>query len=147
MIKKVFYTIPMLAIGLLGCAKEENLNSSIPFALVKIDIQTQIENQFNDPYYSRTYTQKGYTGYGGVIAISSADVSNIYAYDMCCPYEAPNINIVAKVPSNPLQVQCPKCGTIYNIANGTGRVQSGPGTERLKSYRVIRDGYYYRIRN
>lgn len=147
MIKKLLYIIPSVIFGLLSCAKEENINSSIPFALVEIDIQTQIENKFNESYYSKTYTQKGYSGYGGVIAISNADASYIYAFDMCCPYESPDKNIVDKVKSNPLQVQCPKCGTVYNIANGTGRVESGPGTERLKSYRVIRDGYYYRIRN
>lgn len=145
MFRKAIYIIPIITTMLLSCAKEENLSSSIPFALVKIDIQTQVENDFNNPYYSKIYTEAGYTGYAGVIAIANEDASYIYAFDMCCPYEAPEKNTVKKI--NTLQVQCPKCLTIYNIANGTGKVQSGHGTEKLKPYRAIKEGYYYRIRN
>lgn len=145
MFRKLIYITPLLLGALVGCAKEENLSSSIPFAVVKIDIQTQIENNFDNPYYTKTYTETGYTGYNGVITIANADASFIYAFDMCCPYEAPLKNTVAKI--NSLQVQCPKCKTIYTISNGTGKVESGPGTEKLKAYSVVRDGYYYRIRN
>ena len=145
MLRKIFYIIPLITVTLLGCAKEENLSSKIPFALVQIDIQTQVENNFNNPYYSKTYTEAGTSGYAGVIAIANESASYIYAFDLCCPYEAPEKNIVNKI--NSIQVQCPKCGTIYNISNGTGNVQSGVGTEKLKAYRVIKDGYYYRIRN
>lgn len=145
MIKQFIFIATLTLITFAGCAKEESLTSSIPAALVQIDIQTQLENNFNNPYTTKTYTQTGYTGYGGVIAISNADASWIYAFDMCCPYEAPEKNSV--VVYNSLQVQCPKCKTIYNIANGSGKVESGIGSEKLKSYHVIRDGYYYRIRN
>lgn len=145
MFRKIIYILPLLAIFFLGCAKEENLSSSIPFALVQIDIQTQVENEFDNPYYSKMYTEPGYTGYGGVIVISNETASYLYAFDMCCPYEAPEKNVVQKI--NSLQVQCPKCKTIYTISNGTGKVESGPGNEKLKAYRVYIDGNYYRIRN
>lgn len=126
-----------------ACAQEENRNSSVPFARVEIDIQTQIENEFNNPFYSKKYAN---WGYAGVIAISNAEASWIYAYDMCCPREVPLKNEV-EVLSNRLHAQCPKCKTVYNIADGTGKVISGPGSERLKTYRVIREGYLFRIRN
>lgn len=141
----VFLVVVLLI--LVSCAKEENYVSSIPYSVVKIDIQTQIQNNFDNPFYSQEYTEKGYSGYGGVIAISNADASYIYAFDMCCPYESPAINRVIKQGTTALKVRCPKCGSVYNIADGTGAVVSGPSTEKLKSYRVLRDGYYYRIRN
>lgn len=147
--KKVFVYIlfSSLLFLIVGCAKEEDRSSSIPSALVQIDIQTQLENEFANPYTTKVYNQAGSTGYGGVLVISNADASYLYAFDRCCPYEAPEKNIVEKI--NSLQVKCPKCGTIYNIANGTGRVESGsgPGAEKLKAYSVYKDGYYYRIRN
>ena len=129
-----------------SCADEETQTTSIPYAAVKIDIQTQIEHDFNNPYFYKIYKDVGVSGYAGVIAISNSDASAIHAFDLCCPHEAPNKNVVT-VKENSLEVECPKCKSVYYIADGTGRVVSGVSTERLKSYRIIRDGYYYRIRN
>ncbi|PXV62086.1 hypothetical protein CLV62_12241 [Dysgonomonas alginatilytica] len=149
MIRIFQYTFTLITIVLLSaCAKEENQNNTIPYASVIIDIQTQIENEFNNPFYSKSYPN---AGYGGVIAISSnlldLSVMNIFAYDMCCPYEAPQKNKIQQILDNRLHAQCPKCKTVYNIANGTGKVISGPGTQSLKSYRVMREGYLFRVRN
>lgn len=143
--RRIFqYTFTLAAIILFSaCAKEENKNSSIPYKTVIIDIQTQLENDFNNPFYSKKYPN---TGYAGVIAISNLDTSWIYAYDACCPNEAPLKNEI-QVLSNRLHAQCPKCKTVYNIADGTGKAISGPGTEFLKAYRVMREGYLFRIRN
>lgn len=130
---------------LTSCAKEETRTSTIPYALVQIDIQTQIEHGFNNPYHTKEYHTNGVSGYAGVIAISNLDASNIYAFDLCCPHEAPTKNVLTK--KNSLELECLKCKSVYSIADGSGRVVSGVSTERLRSYRVIRDGYYYRIRN
>lgn len=129
---------------LMSCGKEETLSSSIPYAAVAIDIQTQIEHEFNNPYHTKEY-HTGVSGYGGVIAISNFDASYIYAFDLCCPHEAPTKNILIK--KNSLELECPKCKSVYSISDGSGRVVSGVSTERLRSYRVMRDGYYFRIRN
>lgn len=126
-----------------ACAKEENRNSPIPYVTVTLNIQTQLENGFNNPFYSKKYAN---AGYAGVLAISNADASWIFAYDLCCPHEAPLKNEI-QVLSNRLHAQCPKCKTVYNIADGTGKAISGPGSEFLKAYRVMREGYLFRIRN
>lgn len=146
---KKYISCFLLFIGILfvSCGKEESQTSKIPYAQVKIDIQTQLEHEFNNPYYKKIYTTPGISGFGGVIVTSNATGQQLYAYDLCCPYEAPQINVLQV--KNDLEVQCPKCKSIYNITDdyNRGRVVSGPGTERLRIYRVFKEGYYYRVRN
>lgn len=150
MIRAFQYIFIITVISLLSaCAKEESQNSTVPTKLVEININITLEHQFQNPFYSKKYYNNTgtvkYAGYGGVLAISNAEASWIYAYDLCCPHEAPLINEIEVISS--LQAQCPKCKSIYQIADGTGRVTSGPSTERLRSYRVIKDGSFFRIRN
>lgn len=148
MTKTIQYIFIIIAFFLLSaCAKEENRDSSIPYAKVEINIETKIENEFDNPFHFKIYPN---AGYGGVVAISSNlldfSVMNIFAYDMCCPYESPIKNQI-QVLGNRLHAQCPKCKTVYDIAEGTGKAISGPGTERLKSYRVIKQNSRFEIRN
>lgn len=128
-----------------GCAKEENVSSSVPYRQVEININTTLENSFDNPYYTKIYSS---AGYAGVIVISyyasGVDLS-LAAFDLCCPYEAPAKNVLEKI--NTLQLQCPKCKSVYNIGDGSGRYESGPTTERLRKYYVNKDGTMYRIRN
>ncbi|QIK54287.1 Rieske 2Fe-2S domain-containing protein [Dysgonomonas sp. HDW5A] len=150
MIRAFQYIFIITVISLLSaCAKEESQNSTVPTKLVEININITLEHQFQNPFYSKKYYNNTgtvkYAGYGGVLAISNAEASWIYAYDLCCPHEAPLINEIEVISS--LQAQCPKCKSIYQIADGTGRVTSGPSTERLRSYRVMKDGSFFRIRN
>lgn len=150
MIRAFQYIFIITVISLLSaCAKEERQNSTVPTKLVEININITLEHQFQNPFYSKKYYNNTgtvkYAGYGGVLAISNAEASWIYAYDLCCPHEAPLINEIEVISS--LQAQCPKCKSIYQIADGTGRVTSGPSTERLRSYRVMKDGSFFRIRN
>ncbi|MEN9918796.1 MAG: hypothetical protein RL662_1232 [Bacteroidota bacterium] len=133
-----------------GCVKEEDTTSKVPYARVEIDINTTIENKFDNPYHHQKYYQNQagvrYAGYGGVIVTSNADASWLYAYDLCCPYEAPLKNELEVVGVG-LKLRCPNCKSEYAIDNGTGRVVSGVATERLKRYIVLKDGSFYRIRN
>lgn len=150
MIKAFKYIFIITIITVLSaCAKEESRDSTIPTKLVEININITLEHQFQNPFYSRKYYNNTgtvkYAGYAGVLAISNAEASWIYAYDLCCPHEAPLINEIQVISA--LQAQCPKCKSIYQIADGTGRVTSGPSTERLRSYRVMKDGSFFRIRN
>nr|WP_297169392.1 Rieske 2Fe-2S domain-containing protein [uncultured Dysgonomonas sp.] len=151
MTKTIQYIFIIVAFFLLSaCAKEENRDSTIPTRQVLIDINITLEHQFlNSYYYKKYYNNTGtvkYAGYAGVLAISNDEASWIYAYDLCCPHESPLINEI-EVLKNQLQAQCPKCKSIYQIADGTGRVTSGPSKERLRSYRVMKDGNFFRIRN
>lgn len=144
-----YITVLITIVIFSSCAKEESRDSTIPTRQVLIDINIILENKFQNPFYSKPYYNNTgtvkYAGYAGVLAISNAEASWIYAYDLCCPHEAPLIDEIEVISS--LQAQCPKCKTVYQIADGTGKATSGPGTERLKSYRVMKDGSFFRIRN
>lgn len=144
------YTLIITIISLLSaCAKEESRNNPVPISLVEVNINITLEHQFQNPYHTQKYYNNTgtvkYAGYAGVLAISNAEASWIYAYDLCCPYEAPLVNEIEVISA--LQAQCPKCKSVYQIADGTGRATSGPSNERLRSYRVIKDGSFFRIRN
>lgn len=150
MIRTLQYILLITIISLLSaCAKEESRNSTVPTKLVEININITLEHQFQNPFYTKKYYNNTgtvkYAGYAGVLAISNAEASWIYAYDLCCPHEAPLVNEIEVISA--LQAQCPKCKSIYQIADGTGRATSGPSKERLHSYRVIKDGSFFRIRN
>lgn len=130
-----------------GCEKEENRSTSIPGRPVYIDINTTLEHDFNNPYYSKIYPDQGY---GGVIVISYYDYNNntnltLGAFDLSCPYEANASNKVEQ--KGKTEVECPKCKSIFEIGDGTGKCKSGPSTERLRSYYISKDGSTYRIRN
>jgi len=128
-------------ISFTSCAKEDDWSSSVPYASVSIDIQTQLESDFNRSLYHKIYPSQGYSG---VIVITNEMATSIYAYDLCCPYD------MAKVQMNEtslINIECTKCKSTYELLNN-GRVVSGPSTERLKQYRnVYKNGNFYRIRN
>lgn len=125
-----------------GCAKEEDLTTTVPYASVNIVINTISDNAFETPYHHKLYNNEGYAG---VIVISNTDASMLYAFDLCCPYEAPSKNKLNV--KNAIQLECPSCKTVYNLDDGLGRPDSGPGNKRLKRYYGSKDGKTYRFRN
>ena len=143
---KIKLFIFSICLVFISCAKEENTTTNIPYAQVEIDIQTQLKNEFLNSYHHETFESGNKTGYAGVVAISNADASTIYAFDLCCPYEAPEKNKIVIKQGSPTG-KCPKCNSVFNLADGSGSVVSGVATTRLKGYRTMRDGNYYRIRN
>jgi hypothetical protein len=143
----------LFAVLCTACVKEEDISNGIPYAKVDIDVNMLIENGFNNMYYSKKYysNQGGvaYAGYAGVLAISlpTQDATLwLYAFDLCCPYEAPAKNELQL--EGTFKLKCPQCGTIYDLSN-RGRVVpgSGKGTQKLTEYNVFKDGSFYRIRN
>lgn len=152
LISKVFLLITP-AILFVSCAKEESRDSSVPYARVDININLILQHEFYNPLHSKKYYANSdgilYAGYAGVLAISNQDASWIYAYDLCCPYEAPLKNEIEI--SGSLRAKCPKCGSVYNLMNG-GRAESGPAkdneaTARLRNYSVVKSSDSYRIYN
>lgn len=137
-------TVLTIIFSLWGCEKSENMSTSIPNRPVNIVINTKTQHQFNEPYYRKSYNDQGY---GGVLVInySSGLEVNLAAFDKACPYEAAANNRVDSL--NILQVQCPKCKSIFEIGDGTGRCKSGPSTERLRKYYINKNGDTYRIQN
>ncbi len=139
---RYFYLLRVILLGcflFFSCVNEDDGSSSIPYASVDIDIQTQIENEFNIPLHYGIYPKQGHSG---VIVITNETATWLYAYDLCCPYDM-NTTVIA---SNEISVECPKCKSTYDLLSG-GRVSSGPSTERLKSYPVYKEGNFYRVRN
>ena len=130
--------------SLWGCEKSENMSTSIPDRRVDIVINTTTQHQFKQSYYRKSYNDQGY---GGVLVInySSGLEVNLAAFDKACPYEATTNNRVDSL--NILQMQCPKCKSIFEIGDGTGRCKSGPSTERLRKYYINKNGETYRIQN
>lgn len=142
--------IGLLLLVCVSCAKEESQATNIPYRRVEININTKIEHDFDNSFYSKKYyPNKGtvfYGGYVGVLVISNADASRLFAYELCCPNEAPEKNELQLTKSG-IKLKCPKCKSEFNLADGRGKVESGPATQGLKRYSVIREGDLYRIRN
>lgn len=140
--------------SLISCADEEDKTSNIPQSAVSIDISYKNEPEFDNPYYyKKYYTGKNaeQAGYAGVLAITlynSNGLVTLYAYDLCCPYEAPLKNELEVVEDN-WTLKCPKCKSDYSLLN-EGRPKSGPAADagkRLRGYAVYKDAVFYRIRN
>lgn len=152
-IAKISFIAIILFLTVSSCAKDETVNSSIPYAKVDIKINLILDNVFDNALqYKKYYPNKdgyAYVGYMGVVAISNAIPDNIYAYDLCCPYEAPR-KVEIGIESA-FKAKCPKCGSIFLLQNG-GVAESGPAkesveTRRLKNYLVSKGDNYYRIFN
>ena len=73
------------------------------------------------------------TGYGGLLVFRTIE-GNIFAYDLCCPYED-NREIKVKPTDNGKAV-CSKCGSVFVTMYGLGTAESGPANESLQSYMV-----------
>lgn len=73
------------------------------------------------------------TGYGGLLAFRTID-GNIFAYDLCCPYED-NREVKVK-PADSGKAVCPKCGSVFVTMYGLGTAESGPSNESLQIYSV-----------
>lgn len=133
-------------------------NTNIPFAPVNFLIDTSIsgvDNYLREDMLgnSRVYSltspaamSAGYGSYGvsGVVVVRGID-NVLYAFDMCCPYEAKS---AISLMSDGFFLQCPACGSQFSIGNGSGYVNKGPAKEPLKKYHVYRyAGEQYKIVN
>lgn len=127
-----------------GCLIEPE-NSNIPNSRVNFYIDTSIsgaDNSLaeglsgNSKIYTKsepsTLSPNGSYGYSGVIVVRAYD-NNIYAFDICCTYEA---NKEIALVNDGFFLKCPKCGSTFEIGNGTGYANKGPATQRLKNYFV-----------
>jgi hypothetical protein len=154
--------ILLLFVGLAFSCGEE-IYSTIPYAPVNLLLNLDFaDNALNANLSYEVITQQRIAsdklGFGGILVINGNGVenANLYAFDLACPVEAQrNIRIVADNLSSPsasiqtaITATCPKCGAVYNIANGYGSPQSGTKLY-LKKYNVIPEniGRQYRVIN
>ena len=81
-------------------------------------------------YSPSQLSPNGSYGYSGVVVVRAYD-NNLYAFDICCTYEADRD---VTLEDDGFFLTCPQCGSVFEIGNGTGFVNSGPATQRLKKY-------------
>ncbi len=151
MIRSVLFLL--LSILLLTC-EENTPRSNIPYAPVSFTLQLDsYDNILNNPLTYKVYTETDQRlptdrfGYSGLLVVTSANGDAIYAYDLCCPYEADKS--IKVFPRNDGRSECKNCGSVFitiygnRIAGlgmiGLGSPESGPAaTSRLslRSYSV-----------
>ena len=78
-------------------------------------------------------------GLGGIVVVHTP-LDEYCAFDLACPNEqTPNSNTIIEVEKDRINAVCPKCGTKYQIMNGTGIALEGK-KYGLRSYRVTISG-------
>ena len=156
--KLLKYLLPVVALSLfmLACGKEEE-NNIIPAYKVNFRVNvSSLDRDLAVPTNYKTFTSprlaEEYVGYSGLLVVCSAtllqgssNLYELYAYDLCCTHEKDqNIRVQ---PQSDGTAKCPKCGSVYNILNGVGNVQSGPSKNGLQRYSARytggNDGVFY----
>jgi len=160
---KIGILLFVLFCAVTACEDEET-HLTVPFSPVsfRIDLNGR-DYRLKIPLSFSLFTEKDRTllsdrfGYGGLLVVSDATGSAIYAYDLSCPHE--DSKVVQVVPADDGKAVCPSCGsvfvTLFGYTNGDGSmvgfgsVDSGPATEPLQRYWVmpLRDEGSYRITN
>ena len=140
---KLYFSIIILVLfTITGCITEPE-NSNIPNSRVNFYIDVSLsgtDNSLTDgllgnsKIYTKTKPSKlspnGSYGYSGVVVVRAYD-NHIYAFDICCTYEADR-NIALE--NDGFFLKCPKCGSTFEIGYGTGIKNSGPAAQPLKKY-------------
>ncbi|MDR2120401.1 MAG: hypothetical protein LBP64_05955 [Tannerella sp.] len=140
----------ILLLFLLIPACDEPINP-VPDYPVHLELDMTFEDrELRDVPSSKAFTIKNINaateraGFGGVLVVHAVD-GLFYAFDMACPHEA-NRSILVAADENTLNAVCPKCGTKYDIAFGTG-APNGVGRNYLKKYTVINSGTRLTVSN
>ena len=128
--------------------------SNIPYARVYLELDLSFKDkdlvgalnfkEFTSTANQNYGTQLGYSGVLVVCGFNSYGNTQYYAYDLCCPYEA-NKNIKVQA-DNTGWAECPKCGTKYEIAYGSGTPSDGPSEFALTRFDVTQQGNKLLIR-
>ncbi|MDR0834105.1 MAG: hypothetical protein LBN93_08000 [Candidatus Symbiothrix sp.] len=150
-ITKLFLAM-LLLFPLQAC--DENQRSPIP----DVQVSLTIDLNFQDADLIPALATKSFTtprlatdkiGFGGILVINGLSTGggaiNLFAYDLACPVEVDkNVKVV---PDDAGKAVCPKCGTVFVTAYGSGMPES-VSKYPLKSYTVQQTGdKKYSIRN
>lgn len=92
-------------------------------------------------------TAEDRVGYGGLVVVHLSGIGEPFcAYEAACPYDWPTVVSVQPMPEKQLPegtllaVQCPRCGTVYDLTLGLGQPLNGPARLPLTPYRCRRVG-------
>ncbi len=139
------YLITAILVFIFTACIQEPERSNIPNSSVNFCIDVSLsgtDNSLadgllgNSKFYTKSNPSKlspnGSYGYSGVVVVRAYD-NNLYAFDICCTYEADK-NITLK--DDGFFLECPKCGSKFEIGNGIGIPNSGPASFPLKKYKT-----------
>ena len=128
--------------------------SNVPYARVYLELDLSFKDkdlvgalnfkEFTSAAGQNYGTQLGYSGVLVVCGFDSSGNTQYYAYDLCCPHEAERNTTVQA--DNTGWAKCPKCGTKYEIAYGSGTPSEGPSKFALTRFDVTRQGNKLLIR-
>ncbi len=128
--------------------------SNVPYARVYLELDLSFKDkdlvgalnfkEFTSATGQNYGTQLGYSGVLVVCGFDSSGNTQYYAYDLCCPHEAERNTTVQA--DNTGWAKCPKCGTKYEIAYGSGTPSEGPSKFALTRFDVTRQGNKLLIR-
>ncbi|MDR1600895.1 MAG: (2Fe-2S)-binding protein [Tannerella sp.] len=141
--------ILLLCLFMTGCAEQENPIPNYPVYLA-LDLTAYRDRDLRNVPGSKAYTLKDINinieriGFGGVLVVHATD-GRFYAFDLACPHEVSRSTLV-EADENTLNAVCPKCGTKYDIAFGSG-APNGIGKNYLKRYIVVEAGTHLTVSN
>lgn len=138
------------AVFLSSCQKKVE-NTNIPSRGVSFIIDVSLSgtdahlvegNVMSSKIYTKTSPAQqsygtGSYGYGGVVVVRTLN-DELAAFDICCPYEVDASVVIGD--ADDYIMECPKCGSEFEVGNGYGNVFSGPAAQPLKQYNVTRLG-------
>jgi nitrite reductase/ring-hydroxylating ferredoxin subunit len=133
-----------------SCLKIEDPIGDFPVYL-RLDLTTKDKElrEENAPS-SKIYTLQNIntnierTGFGGILVVRTV-TGQLQAFDLACPHEASR-SVLIVPDENSLYAVCPKCGTKYDIAFGTG-APDGVSRFYLKRYNVSGSGSQLTVSN
>ncbi len=137
---RILHLLPLF-LSLLTCS-DEAPHDSIPFAPVNFQIDLKVlDHSLQNPLTYKIFTEQDRRyeedrfGFSGVMVVSNATATELYAYDLCCPYE--KRREIRIVPDEYGTATCENCGSSFATLYGLGTVQHGPATQSLQRYNVF----------
>lgn len=147
----IFFLIIFL-VGVVSCG-DEAPRQTVPYARVNFRVDPNgadyiLKNNIVYKIFTKdeVHPTTDRFGYAGVLVVTDAN-GGLHAFDLCCPHED-NMRIVVNPDYEEKgysgKVKCPTCGSVFGTMFGLGNVESGPSTEPLQRYNVIKlqDGSY-----
>ena len=132
----------ILYCGLALLASCEEYKSVIPDTAVYVErnpfvdadaLQLNVAGGFDEIKKATKQTDR--LGYAGILIYHGLD-DEIYAFDLACTKE---VKRTVRVVTDSLvtgQAVCPVCGSVFNVAYGSGNRLNGDAPEGLRRYRV-----------
>ncbi|MBQ4367378.1 MAG: hypothetical protein II786_04770 [Muribaculaceae bacterium] len=144
------------SVGLLCCGCDKVNNKEVPAYYVRLDLSGYglwnvygVSGVGDYRFFDRAkgipsnfpYNVNTYTGFGGILLMIGLDISTgnygPVAYDAACPVESQQ-SVTVGIDNENLNAVCPKCGSRYDVLQGSGTYISGPAATNRLGLRIYR---------